>query len=368
MRIKRVEAATVAEALRLLRAELGDHALILHTKTLAAPGPFRAGRVEVMGAVDEPRGTVPPPAPAPIALPKTVREAVEAARHRSPEYGPLYRSASSDQGVGGLSQKGVAASGAHQSVRSAEYGLLSRSASSDQGVGGLSQKGVAPVVPSVVGASLVGGGASGGVELFRYGKVGKRARRVAFVGPTGAGKTTTLAKVAARAQLEHGQRVSLITVDTYRLGAVPQLSSYADILGVPLTVADTPQALAAAVERSRDADLVFIDTAGRSPLGPGVDGLRPFLEHAAADDVCLVVGATTRSTDALRAAASFSRLGPNRLCVTKLDETEERRDIPALSRDTGLALTWLGTGQEVPDDLAEGDPARLEALLAGSAA
>ena len=107
MRIKRVEAATVAEALRLLRAELGDHALILHTKTLAAPGPLRAGRVEVMGAVDEPRGTVPPPAPAPISLPKTVREAV--AMQRSTEHGPLYRSASSDQGVGGPSQSRVAA-------------------------------------------------------------------------------------------------------------------------------------------------------------------------------------------------------------------------------------------------------------------
>src|SRR5262245_3933390 len=103
MRIKRVEAATVAEALRLLRAELGDHALILHTKTLVAPGPFRSGRVEVMGAVDEPRGTAPE-----ISVPKTVREAVAATRQQSAEYGPLYRSASSDQGVGGLAQKPVA--------------------------------------------------------------------------------------------------------------------------------------------------------------------------------------------------------------------------------------------------------------------
>jgi flagellar biosynthesis protein FlhF len=322
MRIKRVEAATVAEALRLLRAELGEHALILHTRTASAPGPFRAGRVEVMGAVDEPRGPVPPAAE--VAVPRTVREAVA-----------LYRSARSDQGVGGLAQARVAPPAAAVAGR-----------------------------PVVAGPAVAGGGG----EPFRYGRAGARARRIAFVGPTGAGKTTTLAKVAARAMLEHGQRVALITVDTYRLGAVPQLTSYAEILGIPLTVADTPQAVAAAMARARDADLVFIDTAGRSPLGPGVDGLRPFVEHAAPDDVCLVVGATTRPTDVRRAAASFARLGPNRLCITKLDETDDRRDIPALARETGLALTWLGTGQEVPDDLAEGDPARLEARLAGSAA
>src|SRR5262249_8564099 len=123
-------------------------------------------------------------------------------------------------------------------------------------------------------------------------RVGDRARRIAFVGPTGAGKTTTLAKVAALAQLDPGRRRSLVTIDTYGIGAVPQLASYAEILGVPLHVAHTPEDLVAALHASGDADLVYIDTTGRSPLGPGVDGLRPFLDAAAADDVCLVMSAT----------------------------------------------------------------------------
>jgi flagellar biosynthesis protein FlhF len=195
---------------------------------------------------------------------------------------------------------------------------------------------------------------------------GDRARRIAFVGPTGAGKTTTLAKIAARAQLEHGRRISLITIDTYRIGAVPQLASYAAILGVPLTVAQTPDDLAAALERTADADLVFIDTTGRSPLGGGVDALRPFMERAGADEVYLVVSATTRLTDSLRAAGSFAQLGPNRLCVTKLDETEDHSAVPILSEATALPLTWLGVGQEVPDDLDPADGKRMQAILARS--
>jgi flagellar biosynthesis protein FlhF len=192
----------------------------------------------------------------------------------------------------------------------------------------------------------------------------RRARRVAFVGPTGAGKTTTLAKLAARAQLEHGRRVGLVTIDTYRIGAVPQLAAYAEILRVPLEVAHTPEDLSQALIRLNDRDVVFIDTTGRSPLGAGVDGLVPFMAIAGADEVHLVLSATTRPSDSIRAARSFARLIPNRLVVTKVDETDDHSGLATVAQMTGLPVTWLGVGQEVPDDVQDATPARISALLA----
>jgi flagellar biosynthesis protein FlhF len=115
--------------------------------------------------------------------------------------------------------------------------------------------------------------------------------------------------------------------------------------------------------QTRSADLVLIDTVGRSPLGDGVAGLVPFLERARPDEVHLVVSATTRIADAARAAASYARLGPNRLCVTKLDETDYREGIVLLAQSTGLPLSWLGTGQDVPDDLEAASAVKLAALL-----
>jgi flagellar biosynthesis protein FlhF len=195
---------------------------------------------------------------------------------------------------------------------------------------------------------------------------GGRARRIAFVGPTGAGKTTTLAKLAARAKLEHGRRVGLVTIDTYRIGAVPQLRAYAEILGVPLEVAETPEALSQALARLADRDVIFIDTTGRSPLGGGVDTLVPFIATAAADEVHLVLAATTRATDALRAARSFSPLAPNRLVITKLDETDDREALAVVAPATILPLAWCGVGQEVPDDIEPATAARVAALVAAA--
>lgn len=304
MRLKRVEASSIAEALRLLRQELGENALILHTKTVPAAGlggRFRTARVEVLGAIEEPHA------------PTVTSRMAAAGRSAVP--------------LGDEPQSPPPAA------------TLPIAAELD-----------VPYAPSI------------------WERAGGRPRRVAFVGPTGAGKTTTLAKVAARAQLEYGRRVSLVTIDTYRIGAVPQLESYASILGVPFAVARTPEELGAALERARASDLVYIDTTGRSPRGAAVGELGPFLERASADDVYLVMSATTRPTDSLRAAAVYQRLGATRLCITKLDETDDCAGLPSLASATGLPFTWLGVGQDVPDDLEEAEPARMRALMARSAA
>lgn len=339
MRIKRIEAATVAEAMRRLREDLGDNALILQTKTISAPGVaglFKRTRVEILGAVDE-EPAAPPSAVAPVPVmdPLAQSRASIAERLRS------FRAA--------VPATPLATPGPDTTPVVAAAPVLA---------GG----------PTMAAAAAVAASPALPVvshRPFEWTRLGRRARRIVFVGPTGAGKTTTLAKVAALAQLDHGRRVSLVTIDTYRIGAVPQLASYAEILGAPLSVAHTPDEVAEAITRAGDADFVFIDTTGRSPLGPGVDGLKPFLEAAAPDITYLVLSAITRQRDALRAADSYGRLTPNALCVTRIDETDDYENLTEVARSTGLPLAWLGVGQEVPDDIKEADPASLATLVKG---
>jgi flagellar biosynthesis protein FlhF len=385
MRIKRIEADSIAEAMRELRRELGDHALILHTRQLAPRGVagwFRSPRVEILGAVDEPHlmsaGSAPAPAAAnspPSAFARmqsAAQAAVQVALGMPQAPAPP---AVPEPAVPPRSKKGRKASRGGATPEPQREAVAARLAKC---------RAANPSVPIAREAApaLAGrrDGEAGGVALAEadparslagiafgtteWTRVGRRARRIAFVGPTGAGKTTTLAKLAARAQLEHGRRIGLVTIDTYRIGAVPQLGAYADILQVPLEVAHTPEELSHALARLNNRDIVFIDTIGRSPLGGGVDGLVPFLATAAADEVHLVLSAPTRPSDSIRAARSFARLVPNRLVVTKIDETDDHSSVAVVARATGLPLTWLGTGQEVPDDIEEATPARIGALAA----
>lgn len=345
MRIKRVDAPTVAEALRLLRQELGENALILHTKTITAGGVtglFRRPRVEIIGAVDEP------------GFPASFAAQVPDGDLRPADAPPAAQPAAaggSDGRRNAIAERLAKFRAAVPTVPIADGPAVPAQLAPDAQLPAPDERPIPAVAP--------------GTEWDR---VAHRARRIAFVGPTGAGKTTTLAKVAARARIEHGRRVALITIDTYRIGAVPQLASYADILGVPLVVARTPDELVAAIDRAKDADLVFIDTIGRSPLGSGVGSLRPFVEAAAPDLVHLVLSATTRPSDSIRAASSFASLGTNRLCVTKLDETEDREAVSLVADAIRLPISWLGVGQEVPDDLEEATPDRIACLVKGGRA
>jgi flagellar biosynthesis protein FlhF len=346
MRIKRIEAATVAEAMRQLRQELGDDALILQTKTITAPGVaglFKRTRVELLGAVDE-------------DLPVSVA-ARAAAPHAATPATPVTVIHGRD---GGFRVTDAAAEARHavaERLRSFRAAVPTAPLASPYAEAEVSRR-----VPA---EARVDEALASACAAFDWTSLGPRARRVAFVGPTGAGKTTTLAKVAARAQLDHGRRVRLVTIDTYRIGAVPQLASYAEILGVPLTVAHTPAEVAHAMAQAADADLVFIDTTGRSPLGPGIEGLKPFVDAAEPDITYLVLSAITRPGDAIRAAQGYRQLGTNALCVTRLDETDDHAGLADVASATGLPLGWLGVGQEVPDDLREADPGTLAALVRG---
>lgn len=194
-------------------------------------------------------------------------------------------------------------------------------------------------------------------------RTGEPARAVAFVGPTGVGKTTTIAKLAATLKLRHGRRVGLITADTYRIAAVEQLRTYAGIIGLPVKVALTPAEMAQARDSFADCDLILIDTAGRSPGDEARLGeLAGFLEAAAPDETHLVLAASSADRALARAADRFGRLGPDRLLLTKLDETEGLGVILAACHETQLPIAYVSTGQEVPDDFEPANADRLARL------
>ena len=191
-----------------------------------------------------------------------------------------------------------------------------------------------------------------------------KTRVAALVGPTGVGKTTTIAKLAAYAKLELKQRVALVTLDTFRMAAVDQLQQYAQIMQVPIHVALTIEDLRSALRFYQDRTLVLIDTPGHSPKDGEVLGqLRRFLEELPGVETHLVLSATTKPRDMADIAQRFEPLKPSRLIFTKLDETSTFGPILSTLVRVKKPLSYLGTGQEVPQDLELATSRRVADLI-----
>lgn len=183
---------------------------------------------------------------------------------------------------------------------------------------------------------------------------------VALIGPTGVGKTTTLAKIAAKFVLEEGAKVALITADTYRISAVEQLKTYSDILGLPLEIVYNPQALQEAIEKHKDKQLILLDTAGRSQYNAyQMKELSELLNIDADIEKHLVMSATTKTSDGLELLDNFSLCKPDRVIFTKVDETKTHGIILNILHRRKAALSYLTNGQSVPDDI---EPASIEKL------
>jgi flagellar biosynthesis protein FlhF len=181
--------------------------------------------------------------------------------------------------------------------------------------------------------------------------LGEHSRVAVFVGPTGVGKTTTIAKLAALHVLA-GRRVALVTTDTFRIAAVEQLRTYARILDVPMTVAADPDQLRAAVAEHRAADLVLVDTAGRNFRDPRyLDQMRQWLVAAKPDETYLVLSLTAKATDLDTLAQRFSSLPFDKFLFTKVDETDTYGAAVNLLWEYRKPLSYVTFGQNVPDDI-----------------
>ncbi len=199
--------------------------------------------------------------------------------------------------------------------------------------------------------------------------VGRGARVAAFVGPTGVGKTTTIAKLAAHATLVENRKVALVSLDDLRLGSTAQLRAYADVLGANLYTCGRDDSLARILASLRDVELVFIDTAGVSPsTGTGLEALRARLRRAGESITThLCVAAATRQEELDRILHVYGRVEPADLIATKLDEAVAIGSMLSARVQIGLPFSFLTTGQQVPEDFMTANPESLTDILLGGA-
>ncbi len=176
--------------------------------------------------------------------------------------------------------------------------------------------------------------------------------KVALVGPTGVGKTTTIAKLAGRLSLVDKKKVGLITIDTYRIGAIEQLKTYAEIMNIPFRVVITIKEMGEAIEAMEDCDVILIDTTGRSSKNTmQISELRAFIEKAEPDYVNMVISATTKNRDIKTTLNGYSDLGYDGVIVTKLDETTVYGSIYNIAKRANKPVNFITIGQNVPDDI-----------------
>jgi flagellar biosynthesis protein FlhF len=344
--VRTFQARTGAEALRSVRGELGEDAVILESRTLSS------GMVEVRASrghlrlVPAPRPLERPPMPdlraelEPVRalLRGFLREADAARRHGIPPVAAATFLALVDAGVPEASARSLAQDAAREAsdadeaaVRRAARHLLAQRCAC-----------AGPIVPEAGGRKVI-----------------------ALFGPTGVGKTTTVSKIAASFALRGGHKVGLVAADAQRLGAIEQVRRYAEILGAPFAVALTRDGLREALASMREASLVLIDTAGRSARASAeVDALAAIFERPPCRierHLCLAANAKER--DNLAAAERFRAVGYQRLLFTKLDETETFGGLYAVARAARRPLSYLSTGPRIPDDLEPAAPERVAGLI-----
>jgi len=196
----------------------------------------------------------------------------------------------------------------------------------------------------------------------------KQTKYIFFIGPTGVGKTTTIAKIASMMKLANKSNVALVTSDTYRIAAVEQLKVYANILGITLNVVYTPEELAKLREEQPGYDLVLIDTAGRSHNNEEqkedlVQLLKTIPENES--EIFLVLSATTKYQDLVRITGIYSEICKYNLIFTKLDETDTMGNIFNIHILTGAPLSYITEGQNVPNDISKIDAQKIAKQLLG---
>ena len=354
MRVKRYVADSIHEAILQVKSDLGRDALILHTKTFKVGGffgLFAKKRIEVIAALDENAGK----AQTDSSIEKSDVQS-RPPEHKSDKSQEL-QSIQEEMAQLREAIKEVAACLTQNTPVQSQMQTQTQDSekepqNSSPMIAGAKENHSVTLTPSTSLPKI-----GGPINLS------KRPTVAALIGPTGVGKTTTIAKLAAHFVLFERVKVALITVDTYRIAAVEQLKTYAEIINLPVSVVYTPDDYRAAIEEYSDYDLILVDTAGRSQKNHAqIQELQEFLCQRLPDEVHLVVSATTKLGDMVEVADCFSGVGFNRIIFSKLDETNDFETIFTLTNRLGVPLSYLTTGQNVPDDIEVVTAERLNRL------
>jgi flagellar biosynthesis protein FlhF len=375
MKIKRYVARDMTEAVRAIKADLGPDAVIISSRKVRSRGIlgyFLPRRLEVTAALDEPQTSqVRPPEPVAAATPSWITPPPDS-RPSVSDKAPVtqvYQELSEIKSLlSRFSQTRLLDPEGDEKFFEGWQRFLEDMEIQPEYVNQLMTELRRQVDPSDIQRNDLARIClqNGIVNLVEPAYTDQGQRRVlAFIGPTGVGKTTTLAKMAAQYTLFHGKNCAIITIDTYRIGAVEQLKIYAEIMGVPLEIAMTPRDFQDAVHRHRNKDYILVDTAGRPPHNTEkVAELKSYfdqLEDPA--DIILVLSSNTKHRDLLRSVRHFGKVKYSKLIFTKVDETDTLGCILNIICHTGLPVTQITDGQNVPDDIQSMYPKKLAKLL-----
>ncbi|WJY28721.1 flagellar biosynthesis protein FlhF [Sporosarcina trichiuri] len=366
MKMKKYTADTMVQAMQQVRKDFGDEAVIL-SSTIVQPkgllGMFRKKRVEVVAGFDEPavlkesglpsademvQSATSGPDPSLEELKQDMREMkllLKAAK----------KSSSFDQypdSMQPLLDRLTAQELKPELVRTAADRIFSCMKEEKTDFTEAEQR---QIIKELLKEELAD---------LPFGGVNLKKKYVNVLGPTGVGKTTTIAKIAARSLIENKRKVGFITTDTYRIAAIEQLRTYANLLQAPVEVAYTADDFRQALEKLADKDIVFIDTAGRNYKElKFVDDLKQLIDFNLEMETYLVLAATTKESDMRAIAEQFGEFPIGQFIFTKLDETESIGPVYNMVTDFQKGIAYMTDGQEVPEDLEEATVGNLLTLL-----
>jgi len=381
MRLKSYFAATVEDAVAQARREMGDEALLVNSRK-APPEARHLGEYEVVIAAAQSTSQAAParvePAPAAVSVrperwDRLAQEVADLRRQIERTAATLSQSAALSENaprqtrewadaIAELIASEVPADLAAEIVEAARRRTVPEPAAGVRAPGRVPP----PVDPGRLRAALAAEISSRIEADATLGRPGASRRVVALVGPPGAGKTTTLVKLAATCGLSARRPAQILSVDTARIAAADQLRVCAGILGIGFQLLDTIGALSQALEEHRHKDLILIDTPGLGPkdLDHGL-GLAQLLATHPEVDTHLVLTVTMKTADLTRAVERFAIFRPRKLLFTRLDETEAFGSILNQAARTSMPVSFLAAGQQIPEDLEPASRERIVDLLIG---
>jgi flagellar biosynthesis protein FlhF len=372
MKVKKFVAPSMAEAMKMIRAELGSDAVILNSKVVHKGGffgLFTKKNIEVIAAVD----------------PQPLRSKAERKKEEASFSSSVLREKKGREDGQLLYELQELKTMIKQLSANAMTGISSYPAPLGEVQRRLENQGISASLVQDIAAALlekwyVDGGKAPEKQVIAWAKeimkeklasvpfggISLQKKYINVVGPTGVGKTTTLAKIAARCMLEHGKDIAFITTDTYRIAAIEQLKTYAQILKVPLEVCYNLQDFQEAKKKLSDRDLVFIDTTGRNFRNPQyVKELRNIIDFDKEMETFLVFALTAKYEDMKTIYEQFSLVPIDRFIFTKLDETASYGAMFNLMTEYKVGAAYLTNGQNVPDDISEASPEQMINMLFG---
>ena len=342
MKVKKYQAENMQEAILKVKSDLGPNAIILHSRKFKKGGFFgffAKKMVEVVATIDsEVKASEQGNKELKQELNQMkgqVEELVGEVKESQKQVSSINSKPVNQQLVEGLLELGVSYSTARKLAQKVGQKVAIEANDLQQVRGGLKEE-LKSELPEIEPIKLDEG----------------LPKVVALVGPTGVGKTTTLAKLAANFSLLKNKKVGLITADTYRIAAVDQLKTYSEIIDLPLEVVFTPQELKTAIEGYQDYDLILIDTAGRSQNNEiHISELKGFIKKTEIDEVYLVLSSTTKAKDLEGIIDVYSQIQLDKLILTKIDETDALGVILEAVNRAEKPISYITTGQDVPEDI-----------------